>query len=298
MRPMIRHAVLSALLLAAGPVLAQERCATAPLSSLPLLQRDGNLVVELAVNGRPAFFALDTGGVTSVIGTGLAARLGLPVRANFRNLDVRDAGGMRATRYVTARSVTLGEHRIRPRNYLIAELRPGLDGLLAPDLLRAFDLDLDFAGRRLDLYAAGACAGRPPGSGAFSTLAMPQSGWGRRIRIEAMLDGQPLWAALDTGTRQSYVAASTARAVFGVAMAAQAGRARGMFGGEMRVAPHDFASLRIGDVVWERPRLNLAAPEDGFDDAPILLGLQQLQDLRLFVAYGENKLYLSRTRQP
>jgi hypothetical protein len=41
--------------------------------------------------------------------------------------------------------------------------------------------------------------------------------------------------------------------------------------------------------------LNLASPEHGFDGAPILLGLQQLQGLRLFAAYSENRLYLSRT---
>jgi hypothetical protein len=82
--------------------------------------------------------------------------------------------------------------------------------------------------------------------------------------------------------------------MFGVVMQGETGRARGIFGGQVAVTPHEFGALKIGDIVWENPRLNLASPEDGFDGAPILLGLQQLQGLRLFAAYSENRLYLSR----
>ncbi len=295
MKPVIRLALIG-LLSAAAPATAQERCAAAPISSLPLLQQDGHLLVETQVNGREAVFLLDTGGVTTIISTGMAARLSLLSRPISPRVDVRDAGGVRADRYVTVRSIMLGDHRIRARNYMVAPLREGIDGLLAPDLLREFDLDLDLAAHRLDLYAAGACTGKPPGSGVFSSVTMPDGGSARRMRIEATLDGRPVLATLDTGARQSYVAASAAQEMFGVAMQGETGRARGIFGGQVAVTPHDFGALKIGDIVWESPRLNLASPEDGFDGAPILLGLQQLQGLRLFAAYSENKLYLSRTR--
>ena len=294
MNALFRHLVLIAPLLAALPAAAQERCA--PLSSLPLRHQDGKLLVEVEVNNRPATFLLDTGGVTSVIATRLAARLNLPTRVNHARVDVRDAGGARAERYVTIRNVTLGTRRIRPRNYIVAALRDGVDGLLAPDLLRDLDLDLDVAGQRLDLYAAGACAGRPPGRGVFSSAAMLDGGWARRIQVEAMLDGRTLWATVDTGARQSYVAASAVQAL-GISPAQTPGMARGIFGGEVAVTPHDFTTLKLGEMVWENPRLHLASPEDGFDGAPLLLGLQQLQGLRLFVAYSEQKLYISRTPQ-
>ena len=287
-------ALIGALLSAAVPAAAQERCAATPISALPLLQRDGHLLVELDVNARKAVFLLDTGGVTTILSTQMAARLNLGARPIAPRVDVRDAGGVRADRYVTVRSILLGGHRIRARNYMVAPLRAGIDGLLAPDLLRDFDLDLDFAAHRLGLYAAGACAGKPPGSGGFSSVTMPDGGSARRMRIEAMLDGRPVLATLDTGARQSYVAASAAAEMFGLAMPGETGRARGIFGGQVAVTPHAFGALQIGDIVWENPRLNLASPEDGFDGAPILLGLQQLQGLRLFAAYSENRLYLSR----
>jgi predicted aspartyl protease len=297
MKPMIRLALIG-LLLAAGPAVAQERCAAAPVASLPLRQQDGHLLVEVEVNARKAVFLLDTGGVTTIISTRMGSRLGLLSRPIAPRVDVRDAGGVRADRYITIRSIMLGAHRITPRNYMIADLREGIDGLLAPDLLRAFDVDLDFAGERMDLYASGACAGTPPGAGDFSSVTMPDGGSARRMRIEALLDGRPVLATLDTGARQSYVAASAAQEFFGVGMRGEAGRARGIFGGQVAVTPHDFAALQIGDIVWKSPRLNLASPEHGFDGAPILLGLQQLQGLRLFAAYSENRLYLSRPGQP
>jgi predicted aspartyl protease len=287
---------LVAVIAAIAPAQAQQACA--PVSSLPLLQRDGNLLVEVAVNGRPAIFLLDTGGVTTVIGTRLAARLNLPTRPTAPRIDVRDAGGVRADRYVTARSLTLGTRRLRPRNYMLGAMPDGIDGSLAPDLLRDFDLGLDFAAGRLELYVPGACAAGPPGDGAFSSVALLDSGWARRIRVEAVLDGKTLRATLDTGARQSYVAASAARDLFGLVPETQAGRARGIFGGTLAVRPHDFASLRIGDIAWENPRLHLATPEDGFDGAPLLLGLQQLQGLRLFAAYSENRLYISQSGRP
>jgi hypothetical protein len=81
-------------------------------------------------------------------------------------------------------------------------------------------------------------------------------------------------------------------------MSGSTGRARGIFGGELTVAPHDFRALQIGDLIWEKPSLALATPENGFDGAPILLGLEQLKGLRLFAAYGEDKLYITPARQP
>ena len=293
-----RAIFLLGLVLTAGPAAAQERCAAEPVASVPLQQKDGNLLVEVTVNDQPAVFILDTGGVTTVLSTRLVERLNLATRRNFVDVIVRDAGGARAARFTTVNSLQLGARRIPRRNYMIAPLRDGIDGLLAPDLWRLHDLDLDLGAQRMSLYPTRACAGSPPGNGAFSAVPMDTKGWARRIRIETMLDGKTLWASVDTGARRTYVAASAAQEIFGIRMPGSSAKARGIFGGELTVAPHDFSVLRIGDIVWEKPSLALATPENGFDGAPILLGLEQLQGLRLFAAYGEDKLYITPARQP
>jgi predicted aspartyl protease len=313
--------LIAAVVMTATSAAAQNLCDAAPAAVVPFDIENGRMLVDVRVNGRPARFAIDTGGFGSVIGTRLVESLKLP-QHRFRGFNLpQDVGGSRATLGASVTSLFLGGRPLYNWLYAVADTPPGTDGLLANDVLRFYDLDFDFAGHRLALYPSLACAGRPPGTGAFSTAVIQTPAGPRaqqlpvfllpagtgafstvriksggtqtpKILIPVLLDGKEMLAALDTGANHSYIAASQARESFGVALDPNAGRARGTFGGLIAVSPHDFDSLQIGDTVLARPRLYLM--DQGRDDIPILLGLEQLQDLRLFVSLRAGRLYVSR----
>jgi predicted aspartyl protease len=288
-------AALIGLLLGAVPAAAQIHCAAAPLSAVPLLAQSGRLMIAVKINDQPALFALDTGTATSVMSMKLIERLGLRT-TSLGALGGWDIGGKRAARMVSSAKVTLGHHTSGRTwwRYLAADL--SIDGLLGMDLLQDFDVDLDFAAGQMRLFAPGACDGVAP---AAIAVAMMRENWPSRIRIPVRLDGRQYQAVVDTGASRSYFAASTARQEFGLDIAQmKPGRARGAYGGEISVAPHDFRALEIGGVTFSGPRLSLAAPDEGFDGAPILLGMEQLRHLRLFVSKNSRRLYVAPARQP
>jgi predicted aspartyl protease len=302
---MMRSAALLVFSLAgAVPAMAQP-CTAEPFASLPLLMRDGRVLVEIKVNDQPALFALDTGASNSVMSKGLVQRLGLPT-STARALGARDIGGGGTEKLAHNAYVSLGGRRVSNatsyswRGFPVADL--GVDGLLGSDLLRGFDVDLDFAGARMNLFGRGACDGVAPGPGPAVALSTASQGWsafGRlsRIRVPVRLDGREVWAIVDTGAARSYIAASAAREAFGLEIGKmQAGAARGAYGGALKVAPHDFRELQIGAVKLPGPRLSLTLPDQGFEDSPILLGLEQLQHLRLFMAFGARRLYVAPAR--
>jgi predicted aspartyl protease len=277
----------------AFPALAQDRCSAEPAATLPLVLLNGKILVGVLVNDQPALFAIDTGGFASAVSESLAARLKLPTYGIRSYQTLSDLGGERAEKYARISSLVIGNQQVADERYMVADLGPGVDGFIAPDLLRNFDLDFDFAAQRLNLYRLRSCAGKPPGSGAFSAVEMDVTPQGH-IRVPVMLDGKRLWAMVDTGASRTYIIASAARANFSVSMGPGVDTAQGASGGTAKIEPHDFQTLQIGEDVQRNPRLQLIARDEGFDKAPVLLGMQQIHGLRLFVAYRERKLYVSR----
>jgi predicted aspartyl protease len=281
-------------MLLAAPA-AQAGCTAAPLASLPLRSERGHVLVEILINDQPAWFAVDTGAANSVMNTDLAKRLQLST-GRYPSLTPTDISGNQTGGKLTNRvRVSLGRQRIlNQRRLFVADLHT--DGLLAGDLLGGFDIDLDFAGARMNLFGRGICAD-PPGDG--PSQAIPSAVTDNRVYAPVLLDGKELLALVDTGAPRSYIAASKAQADFGIRMDdARTARARGAYGGELKVMPQDFHTLAIGGFTLEKPSLSLTTPETGFAETPVVLGLEHLQGLRLFIAYGARRLTVSPASRP
>jgi predicted aspartyl protease len=280
--------------LAAAPVRAQERCTAEPVASLPIVPMNGHVLVPVQVNDQPVLFLVDTGGFTTSVSGRLVERLKLPTYGLRPNVSIQDAGGKEARQYARTETFVVGNLQAKGERYTVGQFDPGEDGLLGPDYLRNFDLDFDFAGNRLSLYRPRACAGKPPGTSDYAAIDMDVTEQGH-IRIPVTLDGKRLFAMVDTGAPGSLIAASEAKSNFGVQADSERRTITGGQGGTAEVGVHDFGSLEIGKTVQAMPRLLVAADDKTrFDQAAILLGMRQLRGLRLFIAYRERKLYVSR----
>ena len=292
-RTVLRLAVCVLCCFFTAPAMAQApACDAQPVAALPMVLLNGKILVIVQANGQSSFFAIDTGGFASSVSENLAARLKLKTFPIRTYMELRDFGEARADKYALLDSLQIGNLKAGADRYMVADLGPGIDGLIAPDYLRNFDLDFDFAASRLTLYKPGACSGHPPGATAFSAVDMDVSDQGH-MRIPVLLDGKRVRAMVDTGAASTYLTATVARGSFDVAMGAAKGTVRGAANGTLAVAPHEFATLQIGDFTQKTPTIGLVERDSFENSAPLLLGMAQLRGFRFYVAYRERRMYVS-----
>jgi predicted aspartyl protease len=285
-----------------------SRAATCPapalVLSLPLkhLPGDNRVLVPTMVNGVHEDFLLDTaGGGTSLTNTTANA-----LRLHVLGADggrLVDSNGNVSTRYVQLESLALGGMVSRnPQIMLTPEPKDGMPlsyaGVLAIDLMKTFDIEMDFAENQLKYLSSDHCEGQvvywpaaAVGTLPFSiqdfaeqsrvaaqhqVVANPKlqdvldrrdgSGLsGSYIRTKVAVDGKDLSATIDTGSMHSTMKASVAKSLFGVTPSSS---------GTEPVSPdvfrYSFHTLSFGGVVVTAPafivRPDLTGKNDAYDD--------------------------------
>ena len=179
---------------------------------------------------------------------------------------------------------------------MIVKLPPGEDGVLAPDLLRNFDVELDFASQTMNLFKQPRCDDHVVyWTDNFAKLPLEITEQGH-IRIPVAVNGQTLRATIDTGSPLTLIGDDAAKTVIGDN--AQTGKAVTISGNEsgklsgVRVMAQ---SLGIGKFKFMSPSLISAAGSAGWhaNGSGLLLGLDILHDLHLFIDYKGEQLYVS-----
>ncbi len=110
------------------------------------------------------------------------------------------AGSMLNT-YVASSLFSVGELRIKNLPiYVETRAIADADGTLSPDVLRDFDVDIDFAHDSLSLISQDHCPGRVVYWTTTPSIAVPMNitGFGH-VRVPVKIDGRDMMATLDTG---------------------------------------------------------------------------------------------------
>jgi predicted aspartyl protease len=274
-------------------------CKLHRVAALPMT-RAGNLVtVPILVNGQEKHFMVDTGGYVTSISEDTANAMNLtPHLIRFNR--IQDAGGKEATQYVYADSFKLGGMEAKKFDLMVDLMKdPHIDGTLAPDLLRNFDVDFDFASMTMNLFRPHACDGKAVyWTSAYIALPMQVTKSGH-TRVDVTLDGEDMDAILDSGASYSVMPFSSARRFFslhpdsdGVVKAGQLTGGQGTVSDSYR---YPFKSLSMGGVAVANPKLLLMdAPNILRDEnVSLILGMSEMRYLHLYFAYHEHKLYIS-----
>jgi predicted aspartyl protease len=276
-----------------------EECKLHRIASLPMTRAGTLITIPVSVNGKELHFLVDTGGYVTSISQDVAASLKLEPHNIMMN-RIEDAGGKVASQYVWADSFKLGGMEAKKFDLMVDLLKdPHIDGTLAPDLLRNFDLDFDFATMTLNLFRPHACEGQA----VYWTkdyIALPmdilKSG---HARVDITLDNENMDAILDTGASASVMTLNSARHYFdldkdssGVSKLGHVVSGQGSVNDSYRYA---FKSLSMGGVAVTNPKIVLAdAPTVmAVEHASLILGMSELRYLHLYFAYHERKLYIS-----
>jgi predicted aspartyl protease len=312
--------IVSAFGLAASSVFAAECKPLGLVTSLPLKSASGGRPsVDVTVVDATRPFLVDTGGVVTMVGKRLVEELKLTT-APARGYTLTDVAGNRLDQTVRIPSIIIGRFAQRDPVFFVyrddTEGRKTFDGILAPDFLRSFDLDFDFAAMKLNLMSPDHCEGKVVYWKAPAAATIPfQLDSAGHITLQLELDGKKVRAMLDTGASDTVLDIATARRDFKVDLNApdveKVGELNGAY--TTNVYLRRFKALSFGGVTISNPAIELitdmmsgppVAPKTGSLMSapralpPLILGMSVLKQLHLYVAYKERKLYITAAGDP
>ena len=321
MRRALAAFAFSCLAVAGQGAVAADDCKPLTLiTSVDLLRRDGDphVFVPVTINGHQRLMLLDTGGWSTEVTSQAAADLGLPY-VSIRYSEVNLAGE-ESHQAADVDSFSIGqlttksvEFVVAPERYLFHD-EPQYVGILAPNILKNYDVDIDFGGNKLSLLSPDHCEGKviywPASAVAVVPMRVLRSG---HILVPVKLDGRDVSAILDTGTSTTTLMLPVAEDEFGLKM----GSADTPKAYEMPDRPgtaiyeHKFVSLNFGGVSVSNlsvailpdflrnkaggpqlgSRLGSSAAHEQVPD--MLIGMNVLRHLHVYIAYREQKLYIT-----
>jgi predicted aspartyl protease len=300
----------------AVPAMAAEDCRLKQMASLPFSDNSPDMaVVEISVAGRPLHFLVDTGGVYTEIFRDEADALGLDL-SSVTGIEIYSVDGSIATHFAKAHDVKIGPVNIQSLAMVVSDRPKGetrFDGILAPDILSMFDLEFDFAARKLNLMSPDHCDGKVVyWTDVYSAVDFKKRD--NQIDLSVNLDGHDLSAVLDTGSSYTNLFQNVSESAFGLNASSP-----GMVA-DPKSDPDDsgrmtyrFKALMVGELVVKNPLIHIlrnGAQEsfekkhndpigrdsfmrEDFQNGDMLLGMNVLTKLHLYIAYKERKIYVT-----
>lgn len=295
-------AFLVTIVLTSSAVLAaDDKCQLVEMASFNLgLDGAGRPYVPMSVAGQTLNMLVDTGGVATMMADNAVQRLGLNVLQMNEESRLRGFRGTKMDHYTVGHDISLGGLKagnmpfiVTPRN----ELSDDEDGVLAPDVLRNYDIDFDFANAKLNLFSRDHCRGKVVywTTGPYADVDI-ESDEGGHIVVPVELDGHRFMALIDTGASGSVMNWGVAKSAFGISETSPQVTTHSS-SEATRAYRYPFKTLEIQDVTVNNPDIELY-PEDvarmwSFSQTQVILGVEALRQLHLYVSYGERKLYVT-----
>jgi predicted aspartyl protease len=293
---------------------------------------DGLLIVPVAVGDEHVDMLLDTGAERGVIDISVAQKMGLtPLKiytpppvfnvpgapflsvVQFSSPGFYLSDGSQLDHFVKIPAVALGASHFESVKFLLARFdqgtTSGIKGILGSNLLRNFDVEIDPAARKVNLFSPDHCEGKVVyWAPTYTDLPVNVDSHGQ-IEFTMLLDGHEVSAILDTGAPHTTLDYGYAQRTFDMDSGSPA--VEHVSGaGKNAVYRARFKSLVAGDVTIKNPVIDLSvdlvarrkmaeALDSGYSasttvhHAKLVLGMDVLKSLHLYIAYREEKLYLT-----
>jgi predicted aspartyl protease len=283
---------------------------------------DDRPYVPVKINDASKSLLIDTGGFFTELSESAAEELHLNARRT-RVLLVGVSGD--TTQLAASASLAMGNLRAEHMDFMLMpsvhELASDVKdaaGILAPNFLRPYDADFDFGGNKFNLISQKHCDGKvvywPADSVAVVPVDVKPDG---HIVVPVELDGEKLDALLDTGASTSVLNLEVAEGTFGLKPGSSEMPVAGNLFGKAEIATysHRFKSLSLEGLSISNPtlrvipdlvRTKMLDPHDSLEGETrikspdvqtglghMILGMDILRQLHVYVAYKEEKLYIT-----
>jgi hypothetical protein len=320
-----RFIVVPATLLALIPAAAAaDGCKLSQIASLTLTTAsDGEPQIPVKINGRAVNLGLDLNDPFSFLTSGAAAQLKLAQGESHDAPEIvfRDRAEKRGifkgdVSVVTVPEMEIGPLIVRGQGIYSASgvsFANGISGGLGLDVLGRYDVELDLAKNRLNLFDRDHCPGQvvywthqPVGIVAIE----PMPGGTNHYNFD--LDGKTIGAFVTPENSQTLLAFFTAREEFALTHASKGVMAAGTNETLGALYRYPFKSLDASGLSIANPAVYLfgdenndmvcdsRAHERGINhgyrcrgDAALKIGLHELRALHLFFDFSEKKLYVT-----
>lgn len=329
----IRSAALALLALLSAPGAADAACKLQNVAALEASGGpDGLLLVPVAAGGQKLEMLLDTGAERGVIDVSVMQTQKLtPMKiatpppifnvpgapflsmVQFNAPDFYLADGTQLDHFVKLSTLAIGASHFENMPFLLARFDDshalGMKGILGSNVLRNFDVEVDPAAGKVNLFSPDHCEGKVVyWAPTFADLPI-QVRTNGAIELAMTLDGHAVTALLDTGAAHSTITVEMARRIFDFDPRAPAVERISGDGNDTTYRMR-FTSLVSGDLAIKNPRITIVpdpvarkrlaqAMDSGysgaldFRNARLVLGMDILRQLHFYIAYREQKLYFT-----
>ncbi|MEI9987968.1 MAG: retroviral-like aspartic protease family protein [Aliidongia sp.] len=277
-------------------------------ASVPTNFADSHIVVDASVDDETAKFLVDTGAGSSMLDSAFVARRNLPVIETGtlgHGLTGRGLSGL-----TRVDSLRIGKAVSRNSAFAIGHIggdgRNGQPvGLFAADYLANYDVEIDSAAGRLNLFSQDHCPGEVV-YWAKEYFRLPVSLTpDKRLDVQIEIDGKTLRGMIDTGAGATLMRLAVARRLFGIdpdAAGVPHGLITGADAAKLDAFPHVFKSLSFGGITLHNTTVIVANVDSGNagtrgiandEQEDVIIGMPLLRQLHLFIAYSEPALYFT-----
>jgi hypothetical protein len=295
---------------------ANRSCDLTRVASLNLVITPGarGIFLPVTLNDQRKLLLVDTGGVFSTLTPDIVRELSLPTRPSEMRLV--NLAGQVMTEVAVVERFGFADARPGPMEFLLhpAEDRTGRfsgdqAGTIAPNILRNYDVEIDFAASKLNLFRHASCANPVYWTTGNATAVKMDVTSEGHIVFPVELDGRPLLAGLDTGMSFTALDLGIARRDFRVDTNAHDVEPLGNLtdGHHGRVYRRQFKSLSTGNgqIRVTNPRIMLLPNVVSFGREPegrrrpeMIMGLSVLKDLRVYIAYHNETVFFTPASGP
>lgn len=319
----------------------QPKCATPALADMVDLNpvAGSNLMtVPVAINGSPRKFLLRVGRTPDevsdaaasdlrlpqagrVTDTGGMAGLNTPYEFRATMVDVRGANADKANqKYVRAADFAIGTATIHDVAFMIANDRDlgtskPYDGLLTAGMFSAYDINLDFGGKKFSFLTATSCT--DPNQIAYwpheVVATIPMTIENGKITVPVTIQGHQIDAIIDTGSDHTVMRRAVAERLFDLKTGDMTPDGDARDGAGERIYQHTFPQIAFGGIFANNvpARIQANSMVHKLDKEPTLgsraqfssgvgeripdlaLGMDVLRQLHLYVAFAQGKLYVT-----
>jgi predicted aspartyl protease len=315
-RILFSRLAVAAIALIASSAFAGDNCGLKQIASIPAqLTPDNRILLDATIEDGPVKIQLDSGAAISVISQSFVKRAGLETetaRIPFYGLTNR---GTNQETHI--HSMRLGNGISANAQFYVSPV--GGDGttsepvgFFGDDYLQNYDIEVDLAGGKVNLFSQDHCAGELVhwAKEYFkSEIYFADAGPYHRPMTDVVVDGVKLHGLLDTGAASTTMRMAVAQSRFGLAPTSSGMEkiqdAIGIDGHTIDNYRYSFKSMTFGDITLHNPNMMISPIDSGPHDAAlgshihsstlniedVLLGMSLLRQMHFAISYSEHALY-------
>jgi len=306
-----------ALALWAPASFAASDCGLKQVTSIPAsLSAAGELLLDATLNGYPVKLMASTNAEVSTLAEKFVQRAGMPI-ADLHNHAIYSSGQRTLNERTRISELVLGQAKTSSEGFVISpDGGDGTDGTavgtLAADYLSNYDIELDLADGKVNLFDHDHCKGQVvywAKEYLASPIYMSNTGIAHRPQIDIIADGKTLRGMIATGYASTTLRLAVAQDRFDLAPNSadlpKAGTWKDSDGKESDRYSHSFKSFGFGDITLHNSTvvvdpINVAAHLESTgsrlsnangQQPDLYIGMSLLKQLRLYIAYSEDMIY-------